>query len=59
MHRRELAPPRPHLHEAGGFCSQGFDVFHATGLTEGRTSREDSEADMVSGPGQRGGVPGR
>jgi 8-oxo-dGTP pyrophosphatase MutT (NUDIX family) len=37
----------PHLHEAGGFCSQGFKVFHATGLTEGEHRREESEADMV------------
>jgi len=34
--------------EASGFCSQGFTVFHATGLTEGDHQREDSEADMVS-----------
>ncbi|MET0864922.1 MAG: NUDIX hydrolase [Nakamurella sp.] len=34
--------------EAPGFCSQGFSVFHATGLTEGQHQREDSEADMVS-----------
>jgi len=37
----------PHLHEAGGFCSQGFRVFHATGLTPGPHRREESEADMV------------
>ena len=36
------------LHEASGFCSQGFHVFHATGLTEGDHSREASEVDMVS-----------
>ncbi|GAA2019780.1 NUDIX hydrolase [Nakamurella flavida] len=36
-----------HLNEAGGFCSQGFDVFHATGLTAGVHAREASEADMV------------
>jgi 8-oxo-dGTP pyrophosphatase MutT (NUDIX family) len=34
--------------EASGFCSQGFTVFHATGLTVGEHQREDSEADMVS-----------
>jgi 8-oxo-dGTP pyrophosphatase MutT (NUDIX family) len=34
--------------EAPGFCSQGFTVFHATGLTEGQHQREASEADMVS-----------
>lgn len=36
-----------HLNEAPGFCSQGFDVFHATDLTPGEHSREASEADMV------------
>jgi len=36
-----------HLNEAPGFCSQGFDVFHATDLTAGEHNREDSEADMV------------
>ena len=35
------------MHEASGFCSQGFAVFHATDLTAGRHDREDSEADMV------------
>ena len=35
------------LHEAGGFCSQAFDIFHATGLTPGPHAREESEADMV------------
>ena len=35
------------MHEAGGFCSQGFTVFHATELTPGSARREDSEADMV------------
>jgi 8-oxo-dGTP pyrophosphatase MutT (NUDIX family) len=34
--------------EASGFCSQGFTVFHATGLTEGEHQREEGEADMVS-----------
>jgi len=38
----------PHLHEATGFCSQGFDVFHATDLTDGEHAREATEADMVS-----------
>ena len=38
----------PHLHDAPGFCSQGFDVFHATDLTEGDHAREATEADMVS-----------
>jgi 8-oxo-dGTP pyrophosphatase MutT (NUDIX family) len=36
------------LHEASGFCSQGFAVFHATGLSEGEHSREASEVDMVT-----------
>ncbi len=36
-----------HLNEAPGFCSQGFDVFHATDLTLGEHHREISEADMV------------
>ena len=36
------------LHEAPGFCSQGFHVFHATGLSHGDHSREASEIDMVS-----------
>ena len=35
------------MHEAGGFCSQGFAVFHATDLTAGPHDREDTEADMV------------
>jgi 8-oxo-dGTP pyrophosphatase MutT (NUDIX family) len=36
------------LHEAPGFCSQGFTVFHATDLTQGEHRREASELDMVS-----------
>jgi 8-oxo-dGTP pyrophosphatase MutT (NUDIX family) len=36
------------MHEASGFCSQGFHVFHATDLTEGEHSRESSESDMVA-----------
>jgi 8-oxo-dGTP pyrophosphatase MutT (NUDIX family) len=35
------------LHHAGGFCSQGFSVFHATELTQGTPDREETEADMV------------
>ena len=35
------------MFEAGGFCSQGFSVFHATDLTHGSHDREDTEADMV------------
>jgi len=34
------------LFSAYGFCSQGFDVFHATGLRSGQHAREDSEHDM-------------
>lgn len=37
------------LHEAPGFCSQGFDIFHATDLTPGAHAREESEIDMVQG----------
>lgn len=37
-----------HLYAAYGFCSQGFDVFVADGLTQGRTSREATEQDMRS-----------
>ncbi|CAA9356904.1 MAG: ADP-ribose pyrophosphatase [uncultured Frankineae bacterium] len=35
-----------HLHEAPGFCSQGFDVWLATGLVPGPPSREATEQDM-------------
>lgn len=35
------------LNEAGGFCSQSFDAFHATELTAGEHRREESEVDMV------------
>lgn len=41
--------PIAHLHEAAGFCSQSFDVFHATDLTAGDHAREESEIDMVHG----------
>lgn len=37
------------LHEAPGFCSQGFAVYYATGLQAGDHDREDSEIDMVHG----------
>ena len=36
-----------HLHGAYGFCSQGFDVYLATGLEQGRPNREATEQDMV------------
>ena len=36
-----------HLHGAYGFCSQGFDVFLATGLKAGAPAREETEQDMV------------
>lgn len=35
-----------HLHAAYGFCSQGFDVFLATGLESGEPDREPTELDM-------------
>jgi ADP-ribose pyrophosphatase len=35
-----------HLYEAYGFCSQGFDVYLATGLTAGTPERERTERDM-------------
>lgn len=35
------------LHAAYGFCSQGFDVFLAEGLTAGVPQREETEQDMV------------
>ena len=35
-----------HLYEAYGFCSQGFDVYLATGLTAGPPKREATEQDM-------------
>lgn len=35
-----------HLYGAYGFCSQGFDVYLATGLHPGPTAREASEHDM-------------
>jgi 8-oxo-dGTP pyrophosphatase MutT (NUDIX family) len=36
-----------HLFEAYGFSTQGFDVYLATGLTQGDPDREDSEQDMI------------
>jgi 8-oxo-dGTP pyrophosphatase MutT (NUDIX family) len=39
--------PLGHLYVAYGFCSQGFDVFLATGLSAGDPHREDTEQDMV------------
>lgn len=36
-----------HLYIAYGFCSQGFEVFLATGLSTGHPHREDTEQDMV------------
>ncbi len=35
-----------HLFAAYGFCSQGFDVYLATGLSAGPPEREDTESDM-------------
>lgn len=36
-----------HFHASYGFSSQGFDVWLATGLTEGEPRREPTEGDMV------------
>jgi hypothetical protein len=36
-----------HLFGAYGFCSQGFDVFRATGLIARHPNREPTEQDMV------------
>jgi 8-oxo-dGTP pyrophosphatase MutT (NUDIX family) len=36
-----------HLFEAYGYSTQGFDVYLATGLTEGQPDREPTEQDMV------------
>ncbi len=35
------------LVQAGGYSSQGFDAYLATGLEPGPTNREDTELDMV------------
>ncbi len=35
------------LHAGVGFCSQGYDVYLATGLIAGAVEREATEADMV------------
>ena len=36
-----------HLYGAYGFCSQGFDVYLATGLQIGEPDRESTEMDMI------------
>ena len=36
-----------HLYTAYGFCSQGYDVWLATGLTQGEADREPTEQDMI------------
>jgi 8-oxo-dGTP pyrophosphatase MutT (NUDIX family) len=36
-----------HLYTAYGFCSQGYDVWLATGLSQGEAEREATEQDMV------------
>ena len=36
-----------HLHTAYGYCSQGYDVYLATGLTAGQVDREVTEEDMI------------
>jgi 8-oxo-dGTP pyrophosphatase MutT (NUDIX family) len=38
---------RGHLFTASGFCSQGYDVFLAEGLTAGPTAREATEQGMT------------
>jgi 8-oxo-dGTP pyrophosphatase MutT (NUDIX family) len=35
------------LHACYGFCSQGYDVYLATGLTAGEVDREVTEQDMI------------
>ena len=35
-----------HLRQSIGYSSQGFDVFHATDLTQGEHRREATESDM-------------
>jgi ADP-ribose pyrophosphatase len=37
-----------HLFEAGGYCTQGYHVFFATRLKQGRASREHEEQDLVA-----------
>jgi 8-oxo-dGTP pyrophosphatase MutT (NUDIX family) len=39
--------PLGRLYVANGYSPSGFDVFLATGLTQGQTQRESTEADMV------------
>ncbi|MFC4068293.1 NUDIX domain-containing protein [Actinoplanes subglobosus] len=36
-----------HLYEAYGYCTQGFDVYLASGLAEGEPDREATEMDMI------------
>ena len=51
--REETGLRAEHLRHLGrlfagyGFCSQGYDVYLATGLTHGEPERESTEADMV------------
>jgi len=37
-----------HLFECYGYSNQGFDIYLATGLTQGEASREHTEQDMIS-----------
>ena len=37
-----------HLYQAPGFSAQGFDVFLATGLTQGQTALEPTESDLTA-----------
>ena len=39
-----------HVFVACGFSSQGYDVYFATDLEQGESSREASEADLISRP---------
>ncbi|WP_244200218.1 NUDIX domain-containing protein [Micromonospora arborensis] len=48
--RAETVTHLGHLYEAYGFSTQGFDVYLATGLTEGEPDREATEQDMVHRP---------
>ncbi|WCN84568.1 NUDIX hydrolase [Micromonospora sp. LH3U1] len=45
--RAETVTHLGHPYEAYGFSTQGFDVYLASGLTEGEPDREATEQDMV------------
>lgn len=46
--RAEKMEPIGHLFEAYGFSNQGFHIYLATGLAQGRPERDIEEQDMVS-----------